>query len=125
MKILKYLLLSLLCCSAAYASEYVLGEALVTFRAPEGLEVTGENLISGDARTFIDGVAALAGAEVVITYGTLSAANGDKILALVRSNTKTTQELIRDLKALPEVLSASPNYKTRIMPVKTKVIGVN
>ncbi len=121
MKILKYLLLSLFCCSAAFASESAEGEALVAFRAPEGVEVTEASVASGDVRAYIDGIAASVQAEVITTYGTLSASTGGKILALVRSDTKTTKELIRDLKAHPDVLSASPNHKVRIMPVKKKM----
>ena len=124
MKVLKFLLLSLFCCSAAYAADYVQGEALVTFRAPSGLEVTEDSVINGEAREFIDGIAQSVGAEIAASYGTLSEASGDKILALLRSTTKTTEELIRDLKENPNVLSASPNRRQKIMPVRNKMKGM-
>lgn len=120
MKALKLFLLSLFLCAPAFASEYVQGEALVTFRAPQNMEITAETLTSGDARAYIDGIASSVQAQVIMTYGTLSEAAGDKILALVRSDTKTTAELVRDLKANPNVLSATPNHKVRIPPQPRK-----
>ena len=120
MKALKLFLLSLLICTPAMATDYVQGEALVTFRAPKGIEITEASLTSGDARAFIDGLACTVQAKVIRTYGTLSASTGDKIIALLRSDTKTTTELVKDLKANPYVLSASANHKIRIPPQPSK-----
>ena len=96
-----FALFIMLCsCSAAFA-----GEALVTLNAPDDLT---------DYEAFTAKVAEAVGAEVVTVYGALSTANTGRVFAFLRSGTKDTPELLRDLKAHPDVLSASPNRKVRI-----------
>lgn len=109
------LCLVLLAFTGAFASENIKGEALVVFGSAEGLEVNEETLNNGSARKYIDGIAESAGARIAAVYGALSAAGGgQKILAYVVSDTKTTIELVSALKADPRVLSATPNRQMHL-----------
>lgn len=95
--------------AGAFAGEYVEGEALVVFRAPEGVSVTAAGLRACDeVHSSIVSAANSAGASVADVYEAVSEADG-KIFALVRSKTSTTEELIADLKRNPDVIAASPN----------------
>lgn len=89
----------LMVCPAAWPSEYVEGEVLAVFRVSEGVRVSEAEIH-------------VAGAEVAETYETLSELEG-KSFVLIRSQVKTTQELIDELKQNPDVISVSPNYKVR------------
>jgi len=95
--------------SPAHAADnYAEGEALVTIKNKIGT-LSAKSLSSTEAKNYIAGVAASASAEAVTTYSELSAAGGE-IFILVRSGTKSTEELIAELKKNPDVVSASPNY---------------
>ena len=107
-----FLLLAILCMprvsTALDVNNYVEGEALVVLRNNIGtLNATSLNHTA--AINYIGGVAGSASAEVVTTYSELSAAGGE-IFALIRSETKSTEELIAELEINPNVVSASPNY---------------
>ena len=88
--------------SSALAEVYAEGEALAVFRVPEGVSVSA-------AGTRVAESVGEIGASVAETYETLSEIEG-KIFVLVRSSTKTTAQLISELKERPDVITASPNY---------------
>ena len=89
---------------AAWPSPHTEGEALAVFRVPEGVSVSAASV-------------SVSGAEVAETYETLSELEG-KIFVLVRSSTKTTEELITELQQRPDVITASPNYRVRKQSIK-------
>jgi subtilisin family serine protease len=104
----------------AFASgSYVEGEVLVVLKNgifPSGTLSAAS--VSGEAgRSYVSSVAASAGAEAPVVYSYLSAARG-KVIALMKSETKSTEELIADLKKNPNVLSVSPNYRTNALAVR-------
>ena len=103
------------------ASNYAEGEALVLLKNKVGtLSVT--SLSSAVVMNYIAEVAARASAEVVTTYLELSAVSGE-IFVLMRSEVKSTKELIAELKKNPNVMSASPNFK--MYAAVTEPYGVN
>ena len=105
-------LLAVLMGIPAWAGEYAPGEALVVFRAPEGVKVTAASLASdGDISVSVAAAAASVGAEVEDTFEAISEADGN-IFVRVRSATKSTEELIAELKQRPGVIAASPNWMT-------------
>ncbi|MBQ2617539.1 MAG: S8 family serine peptidase [Synergistaceae bacterium] len=101
-KIFMLLLLLTGTCSPAWSEIYTEGEALAAFRVPEGVGMSAASVSVAEAVGEI-------GASVAETYETLSEIEG-KIFVLVRSSTKSTEELITTLKACPDVITASPNY---------------
>ena len=111
-KLTKFILFLALCTPAISlahaANNYAEGEALVVLKNNVGTLSTA-SLSSAAAMNYIAEVATSASAEAVTTYSELSAACGE-IYVLVRSGTKSTEELIAELKKNPNVESASPNY---------------
>ena len=106
-------LLAVMTCVPAWAGEYAPGETLVVFRAPEGAKMTAASLASdGDISVSVAAAAASVGAEVEDTFEAISEADG-KIFVRVRSATKSTEELIAELKQRPDVIAASPNWVKR------------
>ncbi len=109
------LLAALLCAAAAHsasAARYVPGEALVVFRKATGASVTASSVERGLESFRVASLAAASGARAVRAYGALSEA-GDGVFALIRSESKTTERLVEDLKARADVIAASPNYIVR------------
>lgn len=110
-------MLALVGCSAAEGApskeRFAPGEALVVFKLPEGAAVTESSLVSGDLRIFVEGAASSVGARVVTIYEALSGANGN-IFVLLRSRTKSTEELLEALQERPDVVAASPNRRLRL-----------
>jgi subtilisin family serine protease len=100
----------------AYAdSEYIEGEVLVVLR--DNSVVSQANMVlEKSARTaeatdiIVRHVAIDSETTPVKTYQALSR-SGNGIVALLRSDSKTTEELIIDLLDNPDVVSVSPNYK--------------
>ena len=97
-------------------SEYVEGQALVVLKGGVS-HVTAADVSHGGARSQLNRVAASARARVLSTYPALSEASGREVFALVASDHKTTEELVRELEKNPNVLAASPNY--RVYPLKS------
>ena len=92
--------------------EYIEGEVLVV------LEGTGTN--ASDVLTFKAGLdssantlASSVGAQSVGTYSAIAAQSGNNI-AHFRAESKTTAELMEELKSQPGVLGVAPNYIFRI-----------
>ena len=99
------------------ASRYVEGEVLVVLQGPD------RTLAAQNASSFrsaltrqADALAASVEAKTVGTYAAVAAASGRNIVFL-RSSTRTTEQLLADLKANPAVLGAQPNYGAK--PFKT------
>ena len=113
------ILLACLLSTAAWGSEhseYVEGQALVVLRGGVS-RVTAASVSHGGARNRLNHMAASAQAQVLSTYPALSEASGREVFALVASDRKTTEELVRELEKNPNVLAVSPNY--RVYPLKS------
>ena len=115
-KVLLYsLFMLMLFVNSAFSGEknYSDGEVLVVFKAPAGVQVSASGLgAGGELRASVTKAASEVDSEVLDVYDTISELDGN-IFVLLRSKTKTTEELIRELKARPDVVSVSPNYKVR------------
>ena len=112
-----FLLAALLCAAfvpPALAASHVPGEALVVFKRAPGAAVTAASVERGSESFRLASLAAASGARVAQAYGSLSEA-GDGVFALVRSETRTTEQLVEDLRARSDVLAASPNRISRVM----------
>ena len=111
-------LLAVLLCAAlvppALAASHVPGEALVLFKRAPGAAVTAASVERGAESFRLASLAAASGARVAQAYGSLSEA-GDGVFALVRSETRTAEQLVEDLRARADVLAASPNRISRVM----------
>lgn len=89
------------------------GEVLVVFKAPEGVKVSVSGLaIGGELRASVSKAASEVDSEVLDVYETISELDGN-IFVLLRSKSRTTEELINELKARPDVVSVSANYKVK------------
>jgi subtilisin family serine protease len=112
--------LTILLLPAPYAyAEYIEGEVLVVLR--DNAAVTSPSLSSNTVQrqsertaaatdNFVRSVAGNAGAVPVRTYQALSR-GGRGIVALLKSDSKTTAELMSELLDNPDVISVSPNHK--------------
>ena len=112
-----FLLAALLCAALvppALAASHVPGEALVLFKRAPGAAVTAASVERGAESFRLASLAAASGARVAQAYGSLSEA-GDGVFALVRSETRTAEQLVEDLRARADVLAASPNRISRVM----------
>jgi subtilisin family serine protease len=94
---------------AAWAAEYAPGEALVVLKNGIGL-LNAATVSSAGGKSYVASVASSVGASAPVTYAALSEAS-DKVIVLMRSATKSTEELIADLEKNPNVENASPNYR--------------
>ena len=100
---------------AAFSGEknFIDGGVLVIFRAPDGATVSAAALNEdSEIRAYVVNAAEEVGAEVVKVYETLSEIDGN-IFALLRSKTKTAQELMTALKERPDVVKVSLNRKSK------------
>ena len=100
--------------SRGAAASYVEGEALVVFKKAPGAAVTAASVERGSESFRLASLAAASEARVAQAYGALSEA-GDGVFALIRSETRTAEQLVEDLKARVDVVAASPNAITRVM----------
>ncbi|MBQ9389863.1 MAG: hypothetical protein IJU07_06815 [Synergistaceae bacterium] len=122
-KILSALFLVMLLTSSAFSGQdnYQDGEVLVVFKAPEGVHVSASGLgIDSDLRALVTSAASDIDSEVIDVYETISELDGN-IFVLLRSHSKTTQELIDALKSRPDVVSVSPNYKLRQKSLSARI----
>jgi len=103
-KILLAVLIALLITPSAMSATYKEGEVLAVFRVHEGAQVS-----SSSTQSRISDIAESLNASVAETYETLSELDG-KVFVLIKSSSRTTEELIDALKNNPEVISVSPNY---------------
>lgn len=106
------ILLSALCLlGGRTASEATAGEALVIFK--NGGNVTTASLKGGTEAFRAASLAASVGARVSAAYGALSETAGGTFV-LLRSETKSTEELVQELLARPDVEAACPNYRVHL-----------
>ena len=91
--------------------EFAGGEALAVLQAPL-LSTSKAALFNESVASSAESIAASVGARAVRTYGAIAAHTGKHIVH-IRSEHKTTEELIAALQALPEVIGAWPNYESR------------
>jgi subtilisin family serine protease len=93
---------------SAKLKKYAPGEVLVVLK--HKADGTGARSLSRAAsESFAREVAHSVGAKAARTYAALSTV-GDGVFALLKSDTKSAEELLADLKDNPDVISASPNY---------------
>ncbi len=102
--------LAVLFSGAAFAGNYAEGEALVVLKPASGAKITRASVRSGADASRAVTVARSAGARVARTYADLSEV-GNKLYMLVKSDTKTTEQLVAELSKNPDVMGVSPNYK--------------
>ena len=101
---------------SSWAAENKRGEVLAVLKTPAGMTLTEESLKSGRVRKYIDLTADSAGAKVISIYDALSLTNKDGyIFVFIASDTKTSEQLAKDLKSDPNVVSASPNQEVHLM----------
>lgn len=99
---------------AATDPGYIEGEALVVLRGELGEGVHTRAAVEASATKIAGITAKTAGASVKSVYTSMSSGGG-KVFALFKSDSKTTDQLIADLKANPDVLAASPNRVVRAL----------
>ncbi len=110
------LMFSLLCALLLLAVSPVLGEekhpgdVLVVFKAEEGAKVTAASVTGGREAFRTASVAASLGGRVTASYAHLSEAGGASFVR-IQSETETDEALIEKLRARPDVVAVSPNYK--------------
>lgn len=109
------LMFSLLCALLLFAVSPVWGEAgsgdvLVIFKAEEGVKVTAASVTEGREAFRTASVAASLGGRVTASYAHLSEAGGASFVR-IQSETETDEALIEKLRARPDVLAASSNYR--------------
>ncbi len=107
-----------LTCSSVFAGQFVKGDAIVVFKAPEGQAVKASGL-KKDGHLFasVNTAVQSVGASVKAAYETLSEIDG-KIFVHVHSDSLSTEELINELKKRDDVISVSPNKINR--PLATR-----
>ncbi|GHT00536.1 hypothetical protein AGMMS50276_26560 [Synergistales bacterium] len=94
-------------------AEYVEGEALVVLRNATGYKLTKSALSTGVGASYVQSAASAAGAKPAATYHSLSE-SANEIFVHMKSDTKTTAELLAELEKNPDVISAAPNYLKRV-----------
>lgn len=109
------LLILYLCLPLSFAlaadMNYVEGEVIVVLKPDnmKKMKLASRAYVSAASFSKASSAAAKIGAEAVNTYPALTQSSG-KIFAHIRSNKKSAEELIKELKTNPEVLSVSKNY---------------
>ena len=89
------------------------GDVLVIFKNPSENEVNSASLASdGEHMAYLASAASELDAEVSLTYDELSESSNE-IFALIHSDTKSEQELLKEILARPDVKGAQLNYILR------------
>ena len=104
----------------ARGGDYREGEALVVMKGMSGgVGLHTKASLESSAAHLANSTADSAGARVTTLHGYITQ-RSDKVFALVKSDTRTTEQLIDELKANPDVLAASPN---RIVGILNNPLG--
>ncbi|MBR1671465.1 MAG: S8 family serine peptidase [Fretibacterium sp.] len=92
------------------------GEVLVVFREPPAAsDVSVQGVVRAQARMArAEAIAEEVGAHATRTFDALSE-QGNGVFAHLRSDTKSEEELVRELLARSDVVAASPNYETHTL----------
>ncbi|MDO4988719.1 MAG: S8 family serine peptidase, partial [Synergistes sp.] len=121
LKKILYVLLSLMILSAASAPsfagarEYVEGDVIVVLKSGTSLNTMSTNTSALSVCTSAANVtAASVGATTLHTYNELSKSSGGKVFAVLHSDTKTSDQLISELKNDPNVIAVSKNYISKL-----------
>jgi hypothetical protein len=93
---------------ASETQEYVEGEVIALLKNGTGTSMANA-MSNGSVRPFAVAAAAKAGGKLEKIYESLSAQSG-YVYMMVKSDTLTTEELLKKLKENPDVISVSPNY---------------
>ncbi|MDR1378766.1 MAG: S8 family serine peptidase [Synergistaceae bacterium] len=93
----------------AARGDYAPGEVLVVLKNRIG-RLNVSTLSSAAGTSYVKSASSSVGAKAVTTYAALSEA-GNGIFVLMRSETKSTEELLTELEKNPDVECASPNYR--------------
>ena len=100
---------------SSWAAESKRGEVLAVLKTPAGMTLTEESLKSGRVRKYIDLTAESAGAKVMSIFDALTLTNKDGyIFVFIVSDSKSSEQLAKDLTSDPNVVSASPNREVRL-----------
>ena len=98
----------------AFAARNVPGDVIVIFKNPSENDVSTVSLASdGEHTAYLASVASEMDAEVRLTYDELSESSNE-IFALLHSDTKTEQELLKEILARPDVKGAQLNHIARL-----------
>ena len=110
MKKFVFALIFLILFSSSAFAKTVPGDVLVIFKNPSENKISTASLASdGEHMGYLASVASEFDAKVAMTYDTLSE-NNNEIFALIHSDTKTEQELLKEILARPDVKGASLNH---------------
>ena len=95
-------------------NNFISGDVLIVLKPDTAnVKISAADFNMGSEAFRVASVAVNHGAWVKETYPELSEA-GNETFALLHSDTLTTEELIQELSARPDVLAVSPNYEARI-----------
>ena len=109
-KIIFAFILIFLIASSAWASKTVPGDVLVIFKNPSENKITTASLASeGEHNAYLASVASEMDAEVKLAYDTFSE-NSNELFVLLHSETKSENELLKEVLARPDVKGAQLNY---------------
>ncbi len=117
MKLLKKLtlLVFVFLASSSWADENIVGDVMVIFKALPGTTVTRESLTEG-GRDYerVKSIAEELDAQIVEVYVAISKAR-NVVFVMLHSDSKSEKTLMEELLSLPDVISASLNYKSELM----------
>ena len=106
-KFLLSIIVLILACASSFAGDFIEGDALVIFKAPENQQVTISGL-KGNLLASVNAAVSSVNANVKNIYEVLSESD-NKIYVHIHSDSKTTQQLIAELLKRDDVIAASPN----------------
>lgn len=109
-KLFAVLLFMSLCISESSAKDSVPGDVIVVLRNDSQLHINSAKTSGGiKSLSTVQSFAASQNVKVVETFDSLSD-NADKIFMVVHSDTENENELLRKIKARPDVIAASLNH---------------
>ena len=109
-KLLALLLFISYIVSPAYSQEVVPGDVIVVLRSPAGFRASSVNSVQSiQSLSAVQSFTQSINAEITQTYEALSSRSGN-IFMVVHSDTKNENDLLREVKANPNVIAASLNW---------------
>ncbi|EFC90562.1 peptidase S8 and S53 subtilisin kexin sedolisin [Dethiosulfovibrio peptidovorans DSM 11002] len=104
---------SSLACASLSGRNYVEGEALVVLNGPVGLSTSDSSAFRAKLFSQAEALGASVGAESIRVFSSIALESGRNVV-YVKTEGKTTEELIAELQGLPQVIGACPNYIFKI-----------
>ena len=96
--------------SPAYSQEVVPGDVIVVLRSPAGFRASSVNSVQSiQSLSAVQSFTQSINAEITQTYEALSSRSGN-IFMVVHSDSKNENDLLREVKANPNVIAASLNW---------------